>query len=174
MHIFPDGKRYIGSTCCSLETRWNNGKGYYFQSKVFDAICKFGWNNVNHYLLFEELTKAEAKLIENALIYKFQTHKKAYGYNTRVSKPANGFIIPPYKRKKIKCKMVDECLYAYVNPPEQKYNNTTKAVMIVETGDTFDSITDAARIFMITPSAIHQALCEHTPCCDYHWQYANE
>lgn len=174
MHTFPDGKKYIGSTCRPLETRWNNGKGYYFQSRVFDAICKFGWNNVNHYLLFDGLTETEAKLIENALIYKFQTHKKAHGYNARVSKPADGFIIPPYKRKKIKCKTVDECLRTYVNPLKPKQNNTARAVAIVETGETFDSITDAARFLMITPAAIRHALHNHTPCYDFHWQYLNE
>ena len=171
MHIFPNGKKYIGSTSTSLQQRWNNGRGYYFQSRVFDAICKFGWNNVNHYLLFDGLSEKEAKLIENALIYKFQTHKKTYGYNTKVIVPADGFIIPPYKKKRIKCSEVDECLRNYVNPPKRKPSAVARAVMIVETGEIFDSISDAARAFMITPASINCALRKQTRCCDFHWQY---
>ena len=171
MHTFPNRKKYIGSTSTSLQQRWNNGKGYYFQSRIFDAICKYGWNNVNHYLLFDGLTEVEAKLIENALIHKFQTHKKTYGYNTKVSAPADNFVIPPYKRKKIKCSEVDECLRTYVNPPKRKPSAVARAVMIVETGEIFESVSDAARAFMITPASINYALRKQTLCCDYHWQY---
>lgn len=41
-----------------------------------------------------------------------------------------------------------------------------RAVMIVETGEIFDSISDAARVFMINSASIHCALRKQTRCCD--------
>jgi hypothetical protein len=41
-HIFPDGKRYIGITCQAINARWKNGHGYETQSKVYEAIQKYG------------------------------------------------------------------------------------------------------------------------------------
>lgn len=171
MHIFPNGKRYIGSTCCALETRWNNGKGYRNHDKVYDAICKFGWDNVHHYLLFDELSKDEALNIENALIYKFQTHKKTFGYNTRVSPLPNDFILPAYKKKRIHCKPT------YKLVPQEKLTRLylRKPVQIVETGEVFESITYAARCFMVNKTAICCALRNpNYTSCGYHWQYLNE
>lgn len=170
MHIFPNGKKYFGSTGATLQQRWNNGRGYCFQNKVFDAICKYGWNNINHYLLFDNLAEREAKAIENALISKYKTYKKTYGYNTRVSSSDDDFTIPPYKRQRIRCGETGECLYSY-NPPKQKQSVNAKAVTIIETRETFDSVSSAAKAFVITPASINYALRNQTPCCGYHWQY---
>lgn len=43
--------------------------------------------------------------------------------------------------------------------------------MIVETGEIFDNISDAARAFMINPTLINCALRKQTRCYDFHWQY---
>ena len=170
MHIFPNGKRYIGSTCCSLETRWNNGKGYRNHDKVYDAICKFGWDNINHYLLFEGLTKDEALNIENALILKFKSHK-SLGYNTRASSPPSGFVLPAYKKRRIICKPTYELV------PQEKQTRVylRKPVQIVETGEVFESITYAARCFMVNTEAIRGALRNpNYTSCGYHWKYTEE
>lgn len=173
MHSFPNGKKYIGSTSTSLQQRWNNGKGYYFQSDMFDAICKFGWNNIKHYLLFDGLSKEEAKNIENALIYNLKTYKKSFGYNKRVDSSFANYEIPKYKKRKIECKKVDDCLSDYINTPIGKGGSGCNAreVLIIETGEVFESISYAAKVFMITPASIDRALRCGTPCCDYHWQY---
>ena len=68
-HIFPNNKVYIGVTCRKPEYRWDNGNGYTnTQRKIYNAIQKYGWENVKHEILFENLTKEEAEQKEIELI----------------------------------------------------------------------------------------------------------
>ena len=70
-HTFPNGKVYIGITSQSLEDRFQNGRGYSKCPKMHNAILKYGWNNVEHELLADGLTKpeAESKEIETIAFY---------------------------------------------------------------------------------------------------------
>lgn len=79
-HTFPNGKVYIGITSQSLEDRFQNGHGYKKCPKMHNAILKYGWNNVEHELLMDGLTKpeAEAKEIETIALY----NSVKNGYNT--------------------------------------------------------------------------------------------
>ena len=60
-HVFPNGKVYVGITSRSLKIRWDHGKGYSYNSRINNAINKYGWSNVKHYVLKEQFTEAEAK-----------------------------------------------------------------------------------------------------------------
>lgn len=79
-HTFPNGKMYIGITSTKPDYRWNGGKGYKRQA-VYNAIRKYGWDNIGHEILFENLTELEAKEKEKDLIKVYQTNKKEFGYN---------------------------------------------------------------------------------------------
>lgn len=70
-HTFPNGKVYIGITSQSLADRFQNGHGYSQCPKMHNAILKYGWNNIEHELLLDGLTKqeAEAKEIETIALY---------------------------------------------------------------------------------------------------------
>ena len=70
VHTFPNGKRYVGITCQDVKRRWRDGKGYEGQV-VYDAIIKYGWDNVKHEILFEGLTKEQAEEEEKALIKRY-------------------------------------------------------------------------------------------------------
>lgn len=77
-----NGKRYIGQTCTSPETRWRkNGKGYEKNSYFWSAIQKYGWDNFDHYVIQDNLTKEEADLLEDLNIRAFNTIDRNYGYN---------------------------------------------------------------------------------------------
>lgn len=80
MHIFPNGKKYIGITTLDLERRWANGKNYEKQM-VYNAIKKYGWGNIKHELLFENLTKEQAEKKEIELISLYKTSDRNFGYN---------------------------------------------------------------------------------------------
>lgn len=80
-HTFPNGKVYIGITGQKPTVRWANGKGYSKNSSVRDAIDKYGWENVKHEILFENLTEKEAKAKEIQLIKKYDANDPLYGYN---------------------------------------------------------------------------------------------
>ena len=73
-------KKYIGITCQKASQRWRGGKGYkigYFKK----AIDKYGWDNFEHKILYENLSKEEACLKEIELIKKYKTMNSKYGYN---------------------------------------------------------------------------------------------
>lgn len=74
-HLFPNGKRYIGITSKQPNQRWENGRGYTeeHQSAMYRAIQKYGWDNIQHNILFDNLTEKEAKQKEIELIEKFHT-----------------------------------------------------------------------------------------------------
>ena len=67
VHISPSNKRYYGITSTSTVQRWNNGKGYKTQY-FYRAIKKYGWENFKHEILFDNLTKDEACLLEQCYI----------------------------------------------------------------------------------------------------------
>ena len=60
MHVFPNGKKYIGITAQALERRFDCGRGYQI-NPMKRAIKKYGWENVRHELLFNNLDLHTAK-----------------------------------------------------------------------------------------------------------------
>lgn len=80
VHIFPNGKKYVGITRQKTKKRWQNGKGYQGQF-VYNAILKYGWNNIKHEILYTNLTKEEAEQKEIDLIKLFKSNERQYGYN---------------------------------------------------------------------------------------------
>lgn len=80
VHISPSNKRYYGITSTSTVQRWNNGKGYKTQY-FYRAIKKYGWENFKHEILFDNLTKDEACLLEQCYITLYDTMNPKYGYN---------------------------------------------------------------------------------------------
>ncbi len=86
-----NGKRYYGITCQKVKYRWNNGKSYKFyidkngnrqgNEHFWNSICKYGWHNFEHIVLFDNLTKKEAGLLEQMYIALYDTINPKYGYN---------------------------------------------------------------------------------------------
>ena len=81
-HIFPNGKVYIGQTCQKPEYRWGNGKGYKTSPFIFNAINKYGWDNIEHQILFSNLDQLNADIIEEDLIYYYKQIGKSYNLAT--------------------------------------------------------------------------------------------
>ena len=80
MHKFPNGKMYVGVTRQDVSRRWRDGEGYKGQP-VYDAIKKYGWNNIEHIILEENLTLEEAEEAEKKYIKCFNTLSHDNGYN---------------------------------------------------------------------------------------------
>lgn len=79
-HTSPSNKVYIGITSMKPEQRWANGKGYKTQM-FYHAIQKYGWDKINHEVLFENLSKDEAEQKEIELITYYKSNQSNYGYN---------------------------------------------------------------------------------------------
>lgn len=79
-HTFPNGKVYIGITGQTPSRRWREGHGYEGQP-VFDAIVKYGWDNIEHTILEKGLTKEQAEEKEKYYIKEYNSLSHANGYN---------------------------------------------------------------------------------------------
>lgn len=80
-HTSPSGKIYIGITSQLPNRRWRNGKGYKEHTYFWNAIQKYGWDNIKHEILYRNLSKEEAESKEIELIALFDSNNIAHGYN---------------------------------------------------------------------------------------------
>lgn len=79
MHIFPNNKVYIGITIQKPKQRWKKGKQYNEYMKK--AIQKYGWENIKHEILYENLSKEEAEQKEIETIKYYRANERDFGYN---------------------------------------------------------------------------------------------
>ena len=80
IHIMTGLWIYIGQTGQDLEERWQNGEGYKQHNQMlYHQIKKYGWENINHILYKDNLTKKEADIIERDLIHFYAKNEMATG-----------------------------------------------------------------------------------------------
>ena len=110
VHIVPKtiteydyDKYYVGITSqFPVEKRWKNGSGYLGQL-FYRTIKKYGWDNIEHYVIAERLTEDEAKKFEKTLIKILDSniHKGNFGYNiTDGGDGITGHIMSETSKKK--------------------------------------------------------------------------
>lgn len=83
VHIVPNNKLYFGITQ-NVKNRWRDGIGYQNQQLFWRAIKKYGWNNIKHIILIENVSKDIACECEKYLIEKYNTTNPKFGYNVSV------------------------------------------------------------------------------------------
>ena len=66
-HVTPDGMYYFGATS-NIKRRWRNNGAEYKRTALQPYIEKFGWDNIQHIVLFRDQTKEDALFIEDFLI----------------------------------------------------------------------------------------------------------
>ena len=66
-HVTPDGMYYFGQTN-DIKRRWRCNGIHYKGTSLYPYIEKFGWDNIQHIVLFENQTRENALWIENFLI----------------------------------------------------------------------------------------------------------
>ena len=86
MHTTPSKPRkkvYIGITRQNPYNRWHNGTSYKKNTNQYfwNAIQKYGWENIDHKILEYGLTEEEAKKREVELIKQYHAKDRKYGYN---------------------------------------------------------------------------------------------
>ena len=68
-HTTPSNKVYIGITHMKPEYRWNHGRGYKSNHHFYNAILKYGWENITHEILATGLTQDQAETLEREYIF---------------------------------------------------------------------------------------------------------
>lgn len=87
-HISPSGKVYIGITS-NVKNRWA-ARGYYYclsDTAFSRALKKYGWDNFQHEIIRENLSKQEACSMEIELI----AYYKAKGISYNITNGGEGF-----------------------------------------------------------------------------------
>lgn len=82
MHVNKSNEKvYIGLTKMKPEHRWGkDGNGY--KGQFFGrAIKKYGWDNFEHIILFENINKEKAEELEILFINILMSNNRTYGYN---------------------------------------------------------------------------------------------
>lgn len=184
VHIFPNGKKYVGITSRNTKYRWRNGNGYKGQPIVWNAIQKYGWHNIEHNILYKNLTEEEAINIEIQLIEDWNTINPMYGYNA--SKGGDLGLLGLHHSNEVK----EKCRQAALKqtPPwlgktlteEHKQHirdkKPCKAVMCLETGKIYQSLNLAAQdtgILAVNISKCCRGLVKE-PKSGLHWTFVRE
>lgn len=81
VHVFPNGKRYVGITTQRPSKRWQRGKNYTHNQHLQRAILKYGWDNIEHIIIGEYPSAEKAGEVEKTLITKYHLQNPKYGYN---------------------------------------------------------------------------------------------
>lgn len=80
-HTCPDGKLYFGISN-NLKQRWKAmGEQYHSCKRFYYAIRQYGWMNITHEILFDNLNKKQAGELEKEYILKYRTTNPKYGHN---------------------------------------------------------------------------------------------
>lgn len=134
-HTCPNGKVYIGITSYDINIRWRNaGKGYKGMF-FYKAIQKYGWDNIQHEILFTNLAEEQAYEKEIELIAKYKSNQREFGYNLAIGGKTNKG-----------CKRLD----------------AAKPVICLETGEVFYAACEASRKLGLAANSIIGA-CNRTP-----------
>lgn len=89
-HTTPSGKVYIGITGKKPEQRWENGSGYKGNKHFYRAILKYGWENIEHEIVKNGLTKQQACDLEIELIAEYDATNPRNGYNNSTGGECSG------------------------------------------------------------------------------------
>jgi hypothetical protein len=146
-HTAPNGKVYIGITSLPPEHRWNKGRGYSNNYHFFNAIIKYGWDNITHAVLHSGLAQEDALHIEAQLIAQYHSDDPQYGYNNS----AGGTV--PTKRQKAICQY------------------TMSGELIAE----YPSLINACQITGANPGSVsHACNGKRKAVNGYLWKYKND
>ena len=177
-------KVYVGQTCQQPQRRWRNGKSYATNQNTHfaNAIRKWGWDNFEHIILEEGLTKSQADFYESMYIREYDATNGAKGYNqtsgganaipndeTRKKMSENhadfkGEKSPMYG-KNIKDYMSDEDyqewlrkIRKYASEHRRGKNASAQMVYCFEKDRIYDCVTDAAEDCNVEVSAVSSCI----------------
>lgn len=190
IHHFPNGKVYVGITGDPPHRRWkSDGYGYHSQRVIYNAIKKYGWNNIEHEIVASNLTKEEACNFEIILIRALNSADHKCGYNVdnggitsgrhskETLKKMSSSMKKVWKSDKYVRKFTDQAIQKMSAAKKEAYlsgnNPAAKSVICLDTGEVFPTIKDAAKAKCLCRDTIQKYLCGKSKGGGgFHWAYA--
>lgn len=150
MHtVLANNKKYVGQSSGDPHARWGSSGHRYRGQMFYDAILKYGWDNIKHEIIADDLTQEEADLLEKEYIAKFKTNQSEYGYN----------ITPGGKDG--------------AGSPGGK-NPNARAVTCIETGEVWECSTYCAKAIGVNLASLQESLYNGYKCKDKHFKYVDD
>ena len=118
-HVTPDGMYYFGQTN-NIKRRWRNNGAEYKRTALQPYIEKYGWENIQHIVLFRDQTKEDALWIENFLI------ETAREDGVCINKNRSGNISKEEGYDKKQSKQYYETNKGHVQERQKQYYETNK------------------------------------------------
>lgn len=161
LHITPNDKCYVGITSMEVRSRWGNEGRRYKSQYFYRAIKKYGWNNILHIIIAQNLSKYEATTLEQQFIKVLNSNNPQDGYNlTEGGEGSNGILITESTREKLRIRSKGEKnpFYMKIHTDKTKQiiseknkgkfvggkSKLSKKVYCITTGFTYNSITEAS------------------------------
>lgn len=160
-HTTPSNKFYFGITnSTNLNKRWANGLGYRTQKVFFRAIVKYGWDNIKHEVVKDNLSLDEAKSLEIFLIEKYRTDVSKFGHNSNgYNMTSGGDNIPSifYQEDDNYKKTMDEKVYSKTRISVDCYDFVSRKYL-----KTYKSLGEAASELKINKNDISKNINHKT------------
>lgn len=175
-----NGKKYIGMTkhTENPNRRWINGQGYFRNKHFSDAIKRYGWENFNHVILANGLSKSDACDFERMAIQSYRTQDKRFGYN--ITDGGEFFHHTEESKALMSANRKGKGLKHFSEEHRRKISEhhgggaEKKKVLCVENGKVYESINDTSRDTGINKKGI-SGCCRQIPHYNkaggYHWQF---
>jgi len=150
MHtVINNGKKYIGQCSGDPKVRWGSN-GYRYKGLVFyNAIKKYGWNNIAHEILIDNLTQEEADYYEKYYISLYKTTDRNFGYNVA----PGGFGNPGLSGES---------------------NPNSKPVICLETGQRWPCSSSCAKELNVNIASLQESLYHGYKCKGKHYRYEED
>ena len=125
-HVTPDGLYYFGATS-NIKQRWSNNGAKYKKTSLQPYIEKYGWDNIQHIVLFKDQTKENALWIEDFLITTAQEDGVCINQRRsgNISKE-EGYKQEYYQQNKDKIKQYYETNKEQIREKQNQYYETNK------------------------------------------------
>ena len=192
-----NNKVYIGQTIQdNLNNRWKNGLGYKNCTYFYNAIQKYGWDNFEHLILEQDQnwTKEELNQKEQYYINLYKANNPEFGYNITaggqndISSNALPKVLewmqqhPEFGKARAQNMLQwqkehpEEMLAMRRINVKKATNARKKKIQCIETGEIFESASDAARKIPKTSQSKICMACrgQRNTCGGYHWKYVEE
>lgn len=179
-----DGRVYIGQTN-NIKARWKPS-AYKNCINFYAAIQKYGWENFDHEILYNNLTLDEANELEEKTIIEYDSINKGFNLS---SGGLNHFVSPQTKLKMSETRKgvakteahkraISAALKQYERTAEHNRNNQLaqhrKEVMCIETGIVYESLSEAERLTGVLGESIsRQCRGKQKTAGGLHWRFIN-
>lgn len=210
VHIVPKelsgydwDKYYVGITSKSTEERWGKNGCNYRGQRFLNVINKYGWDNIQHEIIAENLTKNEACDMEKTLISLLKSNN-GHGYNytnggdgtsgykpndeirRKMGEARKNHIVKPETIEKIRnknkgYKMPEERKQKMIkNLPDRRYGNNNMSKEVYQFSidkifiRKFNAVAEARDLLNIKSNGISRSALEHHSYKGYFWAYSED